>query len=195
MHAQKHNMDVQRKERGFTLVEALVSVLILSASLVTITSLLTRTLQASMASQEFLVASKLAQEGIEIIRVKRNNNLIAEREWNANIAAGVYEFDSDAVEDILGEGLLIPDEEYEAPAHFEDTGEGLTPFRVYTSGINAGQYTYSEGPTTEFVMGNFRRKVTITSIPTNTDSLAVTVKVYYGGNPPFELSSIIYNAS
>jgi len=178
----------KKDEGGFTLVEALVSVLILSASLVTITSLLTRALQASMASQEYLVASKLAQEGIEIIRVKRNNNLIAGRAWNANLANGTYQFAADTA-NVLGNAALP-----NAPGHTDATGEGLTTFRVYTSGANAGKYTYSEGGTTGFVVGNFRRKITISSTG-NPHSAAVTVKVYYGGNPPFVLSSVIYNAS
>jgi type II secretory pathway pseudopilin PulG len=182
-----------KHEGGFTLVEALVSVLILSASLVAITSLLTRALQATMLGQEYLIASKLAQESIEMVRVKRNNNLIVDRPWNENLI-GTWQFESAAADpangNILANGVALP----VAPAHDAGTGVGLTVFRIYTSGAHAGKYTYSNAGTTAFVPGNFRRKVTVTTV--NAYSAAVTATVYWGtGNTPLVLSSVIYDAT
>ena len=189
-------------QSGFTLVEALVSVLVLSASLVAITSLLTRAIQATIISQDYLIASKLAQEGLEMVRVKRNNNLIARAaaadpataasiNWNDDLydasgTGGTWEMEAAEAGTVLAHGGTFTSAD---PAN----RASWRVFRIYTSGVNAGKYTYSNAGTTRLVPGNFKRIVTITRI---TDySAAVTATVAWGSTDSFTLSTVIYNAS
>lgn len=180
-------------QAGFTLVEALVSVLILSASLVAITSLFTRALQATMIGQQYLIASKLAQEGVEMIRVKRNNNLIAQGDgstpnidWDDNLY-GTFEIEaSQAFTGPGGENIL---------AHGETLSPAQNParaLRIYTSGIHEGKYTYTTNGT-GFVPGNFTRVITVTNI--NAHSASVRATVRWGSGSVFELSTVLYDAS
>ena len=193
-------MDSTSKETnhqaGFTLVEALVSVLILSASLVAITSLFTRALQATMIGQQYLIASKLAQEGVEMIRVKRNNNLIAQGDqtnpaypniaWDDDLY-GDFEMDAAQAftgsggENILAHGVALPT----APA-------SLRAIRIYTSGIHRGKYTHEQNGT-GFVPGNFTRLIEVD--PINTYSASVRVTVQWGSGSEFILSTVLYDAS
>lgn len=187
---------------GFTLVETLVAILVLSMSLVAITSLLTRTLQASILSQQYVIASKLAQEGLEMVRVKRNNNLIAQSNpdnvgahWNSDFPTSIgtpvsYEFEASNANTILT---------YGNPLSQTPVSSGSTPtlrtFRIYTTGNNAGMYTYYSGTGTNVVPGNFTRLVTLT--PLTPYSIAVTSTVSWGGTGPsgqtFSLSTVLFS--
>lgn len=74
--------------KGFTLIETVVAIFILTVGVVGSFSLMQRiSVFASISSSQF-VASYLAQEGIETIRNIRDANYLAGGAWDAGINAG-----------------------------------------------------------------------------------------------------------
>ncbi|MES2931567.1 MAG: prepilin-type N-terminal cleavage/methylation domain-containing protein [Patescibacteria group bacterium] len=62
--------------RGFTLVETLVAITIVVTAMVGPLYAVQQSLNASRTAREQLIASSLAQEGIEYVRGKRDNNYL-----------------------------------------------------------------------------------------------------------------------
>ncbi|MDD5397313.1 MAG: prepilin-type N-terminal cleavage/methylation domain-containing protein [Candidatus Moranbacteria bacterium] len=69
----KKNKKIQTK-KGFSLVEVLVSILVLSFGIVGISSLMMQNIKASVEAKNQIIAAELAQEGIELVRNMRDNN-------------------------------------------------------------------------------------------------------------------------
>jgi len=68
--------------RGFSLLEVIIAIAILSTGIVASVSLISRTISASSAVKNQLIAVNLAQEGIEVIHNIRHTNWINDRPWS-----------------------------------------------------------------------------------------------------------------
>jgi prepilin-type N-terminal cleavage/methylation domain-containing protein len=68
-------------KKGFTLVETLVAITILIVAIEGPLVLAAKSLQTSNYSNNQIVAQYLAQEGLEAVRLKRDNNGLASRNW------------------------------------------------------------------------------------------------------------------
>lgn len=76
------------KNRGFTLIETIVAIFLLTVGVVGSFSLMQRvTSFASITASQF-TATYLAQEGIETIRNIRDSNYLKRQVWDADIGAG-----------------------------------------------------------------------------------------------------------
>ncbi|MFH0969474.1 MAG: prepilin-type N-terminal cleavage/methylation domain-containing protein [Patescibacteria group bacterium] len=64
------------KKAGFSLVEVMFSVCVLSIGIVAVLSLMTGNIKNSIESRDAIIASELAQEGIELVRNVRDNNFV-----------------------------------------------------------------------------------------------------------------------
>lgn len=130
------------KERGTTLIEAMVTVLVLSLGLIpTFTTVLVAN-NLIHSIQNNLTASFLAQEGLEIVRGMRDFNWFSDQPFNQNFIDGTYRVDwsSRFPTDLVSE-----------------YGDGM-PLKINSSGL----YNYSAGYDTGFV-----RKITITKDATS----------------------------
>lgn len=90
--------NIKKLLEGFTLVETLIALVILSFGLIPTLSVITSSINISKIIRNNLVASNLAQEGVEVIRGLRdtnwfngsnfNNGLIGtwRVEWNTNLS-------------------------------------------------------------------------------------------------------------
>lgn len=67
--------------RGFTLVETMVAISVLAIALVGPYIAVTNALRGSYTARDQLIASQLAQEGMEYIRSIRDNNYLNGRSW------------------------------------------------------------------------------------------------------------------
>lgn len=88
-------------KRGFTLLETVVALAILSAAIVGPMSLVSRGISGARASKNLTAASYLAEEGMEIVRGIKENNALAGStgnsgdcnnavNWNYGLCAGVW---------------------------------------------------------------------------------------------------------
>jgi prepilin-type N-terminal cleavage/methylation domain-containing protein len=66
---------------GFTLVETLVAIAILMVAIVGPFYMLQQAITSANAARDQLIASSLAQEGVEYVYFVRNNNFLASRSW------------------------------------------------------------------------------------------------------------------
>ena len=74
--------------RGFTLIETIVAIFLLTVGVVGSFSLMQKVTSFASITSSQLVASYLAQEGIEIIRNIRDTNYLEHQAWDAGIGAG-----------------------------------------------------------------------------------------------------------
>ncbi|MCD4694110.1 prepilin-type N-terminal cleavage/methylation domain-containing protein [bacterium] len=74
-----------KNNKGFTLLEIAVSIFIVSLGVLGILGLINYSMQAEIVSRNELVASQLAQEGLELVRNIRDNNWLNSVDWTDGI--------------------------------------------------------------------------------------------------------------
>jgi len=119
--------------RGFTLIEVLVSLVIITVAMGPVIILATSAVNVTSRIEHNLIASNLAQEGIEVIRNIRDTNWANNRSFDNNLPVGTWRVQWDTI----GGGLMA-----------------VTPNPVLKK--NNGLYNYVIGTDTVF-----RRTVTI----------------------------------
>jgi Tfp pilus assembly protein PilV len=86
-----------KEQSGFSIMEISVVVLIVAIGLIGILSLVNQSIKAQQINRNQLIASQLAQEGIELVRNRRDKNwLTAGYDWKNGEGAGT---NSDIVQD------------------------------------------------------------------------------------------------
>jgi len=129
----RKRFNVKITKTGFTLMEAIVAITIITVGIVGVFSLVTQTISSVSVSEDKLIAAYLAQEGIEIVRNIRDTNWIENESTWVGLDAGIYEVD------------------YDAQFLSDYTG---TPLNLETA---TNYYGYGAGNSTKFT-----RKITIT---------------------------------
>ena len=120
--------------RGFTLLEVIIAIFILTIGVGGAFALITRTVGSSSAISNQLIASYLAQEGIEIVRNIRDSNFLEihngsaiswEDGLTAGCVAGCYaSYDSQSLVAGVDQPLLL-----NAQNLYHHTGTTQTPFK------------------------------------------------------------------
>ena len=78
---------------GFSLIEILAVLFVVSTSLLGVVSLITQNIQVQSINRNNLIASSLAQEGVELIRQVRDSNWRKNLPFDTDLAAGSYRID------------------------------------------------------------------------------------------------------
>ncbi len=79
-----------QREKGFTLVETLVAITILLVAIVGPMTIAARGLQTAFYAREQITAFSLAQEGVELIREKRDENALSHSgNWLQGVPSGL----------------------------------------------------------------------------------------------------------
>ncbi len=163
-------------EKGFTLIEIIISIAILSFGIIGVYATLLPIINATRVISSRLTAVYLAQEGLEVVRNIRDNNAIALDEWSLGLTDCSLGCQADYKTGSTAQAI-------ENQLQLYDSGTFLK--------INAdGFYSYDAGEDTKFT-----RKITI-SQPGGADALTVTVSVAWdeNGTPfTFEAEGSLYN--
>ena len=81
-----------RCQKGFSLIEVVVSTTIFIVAMLGVTALISLNIANAALLRNRLIAANLAQEGIEIVRNIRDNNFLASEDppvlWNQNLTEG-----------------------------------------------------------------------------------------------------------
>lgn len=143
----------KKKSAGFTLIGVIATLFIISVGLAGIIGLVNLSLKSSTTSKMRLIASGLAQEGVEIVRDMRNSNIEWDN-WYSSISNGDYRVqykDNPPV-------LMFPSD--------------VTPLKIDEQGF----YQYDSGNDSPFY-----RKVNFYRVSANELKLTVEVKWYSRG--------------
>lgn len=82
-----------KKKSGFSLIEILAVLFIVSVALLGLVSLIIQNIQAQSINKNNLIAFTLAQEGVELIRQTRDSNWKQSLAYDTNLADGTYYMD------------------------------------------------------------------------------------------------------
>ncbi|QQG53042.1 MAG: prepilin-type N-terminal cleavage/methylation domain-containing protein [Candidatus Falkowbacteria bacterium] len=82
-----------KNKSGFTLVEVLAVLFVISLGLIGVLSLIVQNIQSQNINKRTIAAYQLAQEGLELIRKTRDTNWRNGDAWNLNLGAGSYFMD------------------------------------------------------------------------------------------------------
>ena len=100
-----------KKEKGFSLLEVITVLFIISLGLVGILALIVQNVQTETANRNKLIASQLAQEGLELARNMRGDNWLQGRGWskglNDNDCGGCPNYTMDYAMDYTGKKIEV----------------------------------------------------------------------------------------
>jgi prepilin-type N-terminal cleavage/methylation domain-containing protein len=145
-------MDKNYSQKGFTLLELMISIFIISVGVLAIFSVITKYSQQTGSIRESLVASYLGQEGVEIVKNIRDTNWVNGRDWNY----GLTSCSSGCEADYASTSLASSSSRY----LYLDNDTG---FYQYTPGSGGGAVT------------PYQRKITVTN--PGTDEIDIQVDV------------------
>lgn len=84
----KFSIIKKNKEKGFGIIELVMTIVIVGVAIVGILTLMTRVTGMIMQSKVNTIALNLAREGIELIRAKRDSNWLAANAWDQGLYSG-----------------------------------------------------------------------------------------------------------
>lgn len=148
--------------RGFTVLESLVAILILSISISVAFSIVQQSVSQNSQAMNEIKAFYLAQEAIEIIRNKRDSNQLAKINGGAgNWLDGLCPVGNICAVDATDFSVF-------------DCGSGIWG-KCGNRYLRQDPVTFSYGYNAGWTQTNFKREIKIESI--NADEIAVTVRI------------------
>lgn len=150
-----------RGAAGFTLLELLVAMAVVTVGVLATVTLLTNSIASARAVRSEVIAANLAQEALEIVHNIRDLNVAGGRQWNQGMTSQSRRVDALRV-DLL-------DLDANPPLNLD----------------GSGFYTYQSGTATDF-----RRTVAFGACSPPCTSLPVTVTVMWSGRT-FSAQSVI----
>lgn len=151
--------------KSFTLVETLVAVTVLTIAIVGPYSAAQHSLIAALSARDELVASSLAQEGVEFIRSVRDGNYFLHNSWLAGLST-------------CTPGPCVVD------ATDNTTSSSIAPLALNAAGVYNQQLVSLSNPATPFT-----RTVTVVPVSGAPAEVLVTVTVNWKThNTPFSVT-------
>ncbi len=114
MMQRKH--EVAKRDAGFTLIEVMISMVVLVIGLVSLLALITYAVSTMQLAQEDLIAKNAAKEGLESVYSARNDGFLG---WSAiqNIAnGGVFDSNFDPLCQMGSDGLINTTNYFASPS-------------------------------------------------------------------------------
>ena len=176
---------MKNKKFGFTLVETMVAITVLVMIITGPIALAVQSLKASSIAKNNFIATNLAQEGVELIRLYRANNVLQNQDWlrdlvsaapDCHVQPGCY-VDAAEIKNTANTSSL---DVRHCPA-----GTGCPPLLMDANGF----YNYSSGATTIFT-----RTIFMTAIPSDKVRIISTISwTERFGNQSFSVEEIMHN--
>jgi prepilin-type N-terminal cleavage/methylation domain-containing protein len=178
---------ISNSERGFTVIEMIIAIFILSVAIIGVFSALSVTVVLTANASDRLTGAYLAQEGIEIVRNIRDNNWLAQDLCLANPEvsecavvpgwlAGIYNAD------VGGEQHYQVDYKNGVISLNNSTDPtdltGLPGCDFLGFDSLSGFYSYSSNQGSP---SRFMRKISLKPLEENQDIMRVIVEVYWRG--------------
>ncbi len=171
MTDKKHDNKSPGFGSGFSIVEVVIALGIVTVALLGIVSLVVQNIQVKGMNKNYLLASALAQEGLELVRNMRDSNWLTP--WN------------DWKQDIVQDGTYIID--YRGRSSIDDGPDDITALgaKLY---MNGGYYTHQAAGTD----AHFSRLITIAD---NGDYLSASSTVMWldRGTHTYTAETYFYN--
>jgi prepilin-type N-terminal cleavage/methylation domain-containing protein len=181
-----------KKQAGFTILETIVAIMVLSLSISGAFSAVQQGLSQSIIAKDEVSAFYLAQEAIEIIRNKRDSNQLFRIENPGTPNTWLYGIAQDATDPCYFDKICQTDA---ISTNFSYCGVSWDSCSVLKQDSNSYIYGYGSGSDT-----NFKREIQIErvrdDINGNPVEIAVTVRVsWFKGLLPFrfEAKTILLN--
>lgn len=86
-----------KKQFGFSIMEVIAVLAIVSIGLLGVVTLVIQNIQVQFVNKNALIASQLAQEGLELVKAKRDTNWLSGVAWNTNLEPGNYIIDGSGI--------------------------------------------------------------------------------------------------
>jgi prepilin-type N-terminal cleavage/methylation domain-containing protein len=180
-----------RKQRGFTLVEAMVASVVLATGLLSVLSLFAYSLSNLQMSQEDLIARAKAKEGLESVFSARDSSQITFDQINNKANGGIFLDDFSLIYDPAGaDGIANTDDDATSASSQLDAIVLPGPDGILGTADDVRQ-----------TLTNFQRKITIspvfltgtTTINNNLRLITVTVRytVPQFGGRQYQVSAYI----
>lgn len=162
-------MMYSKKELGFTLVEVLIAISILSLSILATFTAVSHSMRASNFTEDQIIAYHLADEALELVRNRRDGNAISHINalatgGSVSWLSGIPQSGGSPCPSSTACYVDIPYNTITACS----SGHASCPVLLYNS--TNGLYSYNSGVSTPY-----RRSITMTSI--SATELSVTVRV------------------
>lgn len=138
------------KDAGFTLVELFMAIFVMTTGIMSVYTLIPRSIKSSVVNTDKYIATQLAREGIEIVRNIRDTN------WIEELDSPVAVWDEGLDNCVLGCEVDYTMPEIQDPV--------LTPYGAgrYLRLGSDGFYSYTVAPGDK--QTKFKRKITITPV-------------------------------
>ena len=146
-----------KSSAGFSLLETLVAILVVTIALSSFISLVTISLKSLNTAEKRYMAAKIAQEGMELGISKRNNHLFCMQGGSCHLSdwqdrlIGSWEVDATQTNQLLATGHFIP----------FDSSDYIC--LVENPHLHAGKFGYCAGESSD-IHGSYSREVLITRL-------------------------------
>ncbi len=166
---------------GFTLIETLVAVLLLTTALAGPLTIASKGITASIVAKDQIVAFYLAQDAIEYVRFKRDSNRLAGNSWltglNNCISAG-------------GTVACILDSTENSPSA-PSSCASITTCTVLRYDTTNNRFTYSVTGSVISPIALRRAVIITTPVNGNADEISVTVNVTWSDQASITRSIVV----
>jgi len=178
-----HGRPYRNAVRGFTLVETLVAVAILVIAMAGPFYAVQQSLMASYTARDNLIASSLAQDGIEYIRALRDENYLYTLHHPLSARTWLYGVDGTASDGSPGGGTncknnsyCVVDSLFDTVTSCPSSASSCDPLRIVTSGNPTNPYFYTQKTTgSALKISQFTRSVNVLNINGHEAQIIVSV--------------------
>jgi prepilin-type N-terminal cleavage/methylation domain-containing protein len=179
-------MTVKNKKSGFTLLETLVAVLILSTSIVGPLSIASRSLHNSITAKDQISAFFLAQDALEFIRFARDTNALKGDNWltGAGSTSGGINLTP-----CTGANGCYLDSTLNSPTAPTACTSAVCPTINYSN--TSSLFTYAAANGTTILGTQFVRQVLLTTVVANVEEkITIVVSWNDSGNNPHSVTVV-----